>query len=462
MLRFMRRYATGYLVKALFGIIIIVFIFWGVGSFSGGEKAVAQVGPHKISYTEYQEAYNRTLNFYRLLYKDKFDENMMRELKIKEKVMEEIVGKYLLLLKAEEMGIKVSDAEFNEHLASMNAFTSDGKFSQKLYLDALKRSGIDPKKFEESERANLIISKITSIMTDNGMFINEADLWASYVKEKGKVNLFYAKLDPSAYEDKVSVDEKELQSLYEKEKGVYKSENLYRLKYMLIDEKSPVKDDAAYMDLLKLKDIDLYGKKNGLEIVDTGSLKESELFKKFKNINIEGWIKGLKKGDISLPARDGLKSYIFNLIDMEEGKPFEKSVVIKELREKILFEKAKVFAKGKAEEAISKKALESKNETGFISRNVIDIPKIGPLPTENMGVLTLSKDHTVYEKPVEISGKYYVFHFKDEQLPEKDKWETDKKGYANYIMAKNKQEYFKSLMEELKKQKKVEVYKEDL
>ena len=173
-------------------------------------------------------------------------------------------------------------------------------------------------------------------------------------------------------------------------------------------------------------------------------------------------LKGLKKGDISLPLRVDSKSYIFQLIDAEDGKPFDKDFVLKELKEKILMEKAKVFAKGKAEELISKKAMETKNETGFIPRNVIDIPKIGPLPKENIGVLALSKDHPLYEKPVEILGKYYIFYFKDEKLPEKQEWEKDKKGYSNYIISKNREEYFKSFIEDLKKKEKVSIFWKDI
>jgi hypothetical protein len=459
MLRFMRKYATGWLVKALFGIIIAVFVlYFGSSNFRESDKVVAEVGPDKITYTEYLEAYNRMFNFYKLLYKDNIDENAMKALNIKEKAMDELVSKHLLLLKAKEMGIRTTDSEFDDYIGNMNAFKRDGKFSQKTYLDVLKTNNLDPKKFEESEKTNLTIMKVTSIINDNGFFLNEADLWASYVKEKGKVNLSYVQVDPAAYRDKVSVDEKELQSLYEKEKGAYKGENRYRLKYLVVDEKSSVKDDVAYMDLLKLKDVDGYGKKNGLEVVDTGLVKESDLLKKFKNMKIDDRIKGLKKGDISLPLRADSRSYIFQLVDAEEGKPFDKDFVLKELKEKTLMEKAKVFAKGKAEEVITKKTVETRNETGFVSRNVADIPNIGPLPKDDVGVLALSKDHPLYEKPVEISGKYYIFCFKDEKLPERDEWEKDKKAYSNYMISKNREEYFKSFIEDLKKKEKVDIF----
>jgi peptidyl-prolyl cis-trans isomerase D len=457
MLRFMRKYATGYLVKALFGVIIIVFIFWGVGSFKGGEKVIAEVGPYKISYEEYQETYKNVFNTYRLIYKDKLDENLLKELKIKEKVMDEIVDKHLLLIKAKDMGIKVSDAEFNGYIGNMDVFKRDGKFSQKAYLEILKRNGMDPNKFEKSEKAAITIMKITNIINDNGIFYNEADIWTSYVKEKGSINLSYMKFDPQEYKDKVSVDEKELEKMYDKEKGAFKGENLYHLKYIVIDEKSTLKDDTVYMDLLKFNDIDVYGKRNSLEVMDTGTLKESELLKKFKDVKIEEWIKGLKKGDISLPIRANLKSYIFKLIAMEEGKPFDKSVIMKDLKEKIMLEKAKMFAKAVAGEVISKKAFSSKNETGFIRRNVGDIPKIGPIPGENMDILTLSKDNAIYGKPVEIAGKYYVFSFKDEKVPEKQEWERDKKDYSSYFVLQKKGEYTKSFIEDLKKKEKVKI-----
>jgi parvulin-like peptidyl-prolyl isomerase len=461
MLRFMRKYATGWLVKGLFGVIIIVFIFWGVGSFRGGEKVIAEVGPYKISYEEYQDAYKNIFNTYRLMYKDKLDENLLKELKIKEKVMDELINRHLLLSKAKDLGIKISDAEFDEYIGNINAFKRDGKFSEKFYMEILKRNGLDPKKFEESEKTNLTIMKLTSIINDNGIFINEADSWASYVKEKGIINMSYIQFDPSDYKNKVNVDEKELQALYDKEKGTYKGENLYHLKYLVIDEKSNVKDDAVYMDLLKFNDIDAYGKKNNMDVINTGSLKEGELLKKFKDIKIEEWIKSLKKGDISLPIRGKSKSYIFKLIAMEEGKPFDKDAIMKELREKIILEKTKVFAKASAEEAISKKAFTSKNETGFVPRNNAAIPKIGTIPEENIDVMTLSKDHAMYYKPVEISGKYYVFAFKDEKTPDLKEWEKNKVNYSNYIVVKKRSEYLKSFIEDLKKKEKVNVHWKD-
>ena len=63
--------------------------------------------------------------------KDKFDENMLKELK--EKVMEDLVDKYVLLVKADELDIKVSDREFGDFFNSIEAFKKDGKFNNEQY-----------------------------------------------------------------------------------------------------------------------------------------------------------------------------------------------------------------------------------------------------------------------------------------------------------------------------------------
>ncbi|MCX8110755.1 MAG: SurA N-terminal domain-containing protein [Syntrophorhabdaceae bacterium] len=232
MLKFMRRHATGFLIKALFGVIIIVFIFWGVGSFREREKVVAEVGPYKVYYTEYTETYNKFLNIYKILYKDSLDDSVLKSLKIKEKVMDELIDKYVMLINAKKMGIHVYEKELNDYITGINAFKRDGKFSQKVYEEILKRHNLDPKRFEEAERVSIITSRFINIIIDNGVFIKDDELWKAYVDEKGSVDMFYMTFDPKDYTDKVTITEKEIEDLYEKEKASFKNENTYRLKYM--------------------------------------------------------------------------------------------------------------------------------------------------------------------------------------------------------------------------------------
>jgi len=457
MLKFMRKYATGYMVKAIFGLIIIVFIFWGVGSFREGDKAVARIGSHEISVMEYQEEYNRLLNTARMLYRDQLDENLLRELKLKEKAMDALIDRYILLKKAKEVGMIISDKEFTEYLHGIDMFKRDGQFNKRMYEEVLKRNRMDPKRFEQTEKAALLTARMIGVIRDTGALVSDRDVWAFYARERGKVSLGYAVYDPALYRGNASVDEQEVFNAYEKEKGAHKSENFYRLKYITIDAKSPVKDDVAYVELLKLKDLDAYGKEKHLPVVDLGPAAESEVLKKFKGLKVEEWLKGLRKGEISLPVRSDSKSFIFQLVDAVEGKPVDKTLVVKEIRERMIAEKARGAARKACEEAIEKKSTDSKNDTGFIPRNSAGIPKLGPIPKEDTGILALSRDNRVYGKPVGMGGKFYLFYYKDESLPAKEQWEKEREAYKRYVLAREKDNFLKSFMETLRSKEKIKI-----
>lgn len=457
MLKFMRKHATGYMVKAMFGLIIVVFIFWGVGSFRDREQIVAEIGPYKVSAREYDDAYKKMQEFYRMIYRGKLDENMLKELKLKEKAKDEIINRYMLLITANEIGLAVSDREFSEHIQGIDAFKREGKFDERLYVAVLQQNNIDPKKFEETEKNTMLIQKVANFIKDNGTFFSEADAWAGYVKEKGMVNLSYSVFDPSSFRSKVNIAEKELLELYEKEKESHRSENAYRLKYLVIDDKGPVKDDAAYMDLLKVRDIDKYGEQKGLHVVDLGMMKESEVMKRLKNMKVDDWLKGLKKGDITLPIREGGRSFIFQLLDVQDGKPLNKNVVLAIIKERIITERSKDMARLAAEDAIARKSLSLGKETGFILRSAHGIKGIGDVPKDDIGLLALSKDKPLYEKPVEISGRFYVFSFKGERFPDTKEWQKEKDSYTRYFVAKNREEFFKSFMTEMRTKGKIKI-----
>jgi hypothetical protein len=208
---------------------------------------------------------------------------------------------------------------------------------------------------------------------------------------------------------------------------------------------------------LKAKSIETYGKEKDLAVTDLGDLRESEVQKKLKNMKPQEWLKGLKKGDISLPIRADGKSYIFQVTDLETGKPFDKATVIKELREKVFAEKAKNLTKIEAEEVIQKKAFNSKKDTGFLSRSTAEISKVGMIPPEHAGLLALSKDRPLYEKPVEMGGRYYIFSFKDERAPDTQEWEKDKAAFKQYMTRKSGDDFFKSFMDDLKKKSKIKI-----
>lgn len=462
MLRFLRTKATSFFIKALFGMIIVVFVFWGIGTFRAREKVVAEIGKYRIYHSEYYEEYRRLLEFYRNLLKEKFDDETLKNLKIKEKAMENILDRYLLLLIADKIGVDVSDTEYTEYIEGIEAFKKEGRFDKKRFLEVLKRNNIDPKDFERKERISLRIAKLSEILKDLSVSLNENDVWEEYKRENGMVRFKYSVFSPEDFKEKIRIDERELENRYEKEKEIHVSETVYQLKYIIIDEKGPIRDDKAYMELIKTKNLESFAKAHGLEVYNSGFVSETDFRQRFKDVGDFTWLKDLRKGDISLPVRVGTKSYIFQLVEYKKGEPLEKAYVLRKIKEKMALEKAKELAKSKANEALEKGNPTFEKLTDLVKRNSTNIPNIGTIPEEDRILFYLDGKNPIYKKPVEISGRFYIFSFDSEKLPEKEVWEKRKKEYQNYVLLKKREEAVKDLINSFKEREKVRVYSHEL
>ncbi len=164
MLKMMRHHAKYFYV--LFFIVILSFIFWGVGTVdktsSGG--IVAEVGKQKITMQEYYGAYDNAFKFYKNLYKDKFDEEMQKKLKLKDTVLDSLIGDRVLLAAAAENGIRVSDEELNEAITSEPAFKKNGVFDSELYQNILRQSRLSPEAYEAMKRQELIVTRMSRLI----------------------------------------------------------------------------------------------------------------------------------------------------------------------------------------------------------------------------------------------------------------------------------------------------------
>ena len=160
----MRHHAKYFYV--LFFVVILSFIFWGVGTVdkSSNAETIAEVGKYKISARDYARVYEGMYKFYRDLYKDKFDEEMQKKLKIKEKAIDTLVSQTVLLIAAEENGITVSDDELKEAVMNEPAFMKDGVFDNGVYQNVLRFSQLTPGAYEVKKREELAIGKMTRLI----------------------------------------------------------------------------------------------------------------------------------------------------------------------------------------------------------------------------------------------------------------------------------------------------------
>lgn len=165
MLQTMRHHAKYFYV--LFFIVILTFIFWGVGTVdkSGTTGAnIAEVEMFRISAEEYWRAYDRTYSFYRDLYKEKFDEEMQKKLKLKDNVLNTLIEQRVLLALAAKNGITVSDDELSEAIRSEPMFMNNGAFDPGIYQNRLRLNRLTTEAYESAKRQDLTASKMRKMI----------------------------------------------------------------------------------------------------------------------------------------------------------------------------------------------------------------------------------------------------------------------------------------------------------
>ncbi|UCE79017.1 MAG: SurA N-terminal domain-containing protein [Nitrospiraceae bacterium] len=163
MLKSMRQHAKYFYV--LFFIVILSFIFWGVGTVDQNtSNVIAELDNHKIPAEEYWRAYDRALRFYRDIYKDDFDEAMEQKLNIRKNVLNTLIENRVLLVIAQELGITVTDEELHDAIKHEPSFLKDGVFDRDLYFRTLKYSRITAEAYESIKREERLITKARQLI----------------------------------------------------------------------------------------------------------------------------------------------------------------------------------------------------------------------------------------------------------------------------------------------------------
>jgi peptidyl-prolyl cis-trans isomerase D len=159
----MRKHAHYFYV--LFVIVILSFIFWGVGPLDKTtDLTIAEVGREKIQAEEFWRAYENARSMYRQIFRDQFSEELEKKLNLKEAVLESLINERVMLATAADMGITVSDIELQDAIQSNPQFKRDGVFKKEVYFRTLQLNRLTPEQFERAERQKMVISKLKSII----------------------------------------------------------------------------------------------------------------------------------------------------------------------------------------------------------------------------------------------------------------------------------------------------------
>ena len=150
MLNKLRNFSKGKLATVLVAIIIIPFVFWGMGSvFSGGKtNSVAKINNFNISTKDFVDHINKSK-----LSTDEIKENINNN--ILEEFLTELVSNSLIDIEIKDLNIMISDKNLAERIKKNKSFHDEkNKFSRLKYEKFLLENNIPAAEFEIRLRKN--------------------------------------------------------------------------------------------------------------------------------------------------------------------------------------------------------------------------------------------------------------------------------------------------------------------
>ena len=145
MLTSIGKFSKSFFIKVLVGIIILPFVFWGMGDvFRGGnQNVIASIDSEKISTQEFVN-YLRRLNLTEEQIKN------LPKTDLIEKILSEYIGKRVMELEIKKLKITVNDNALINIIKNDKLFFKDKKFSRTEYEKFLLTSGVTAPQFEEN------------------------------------------------------------------------------------------------------------------------------------------------------------------------------------------------------------------------------------------------------------------------------------------------------------------------
>ncbi len=250
MLDSIRQNASNWGVKALFGVIVLVFVFWGVGSFRGNQTQIlAYVNDQPIYETEFVKSYQQQVERLRQEQPSLKAEDLKR-MDLKAQVFNSLANRILLEQEVQKLGVEVSPAELRFAIASIPSFQNEqSKFDPGLYQRILASQGITPAGFEADIEANIAMGKLEGFASKAARTSDfEARSLFNYTREQTVVD--YLLVPWSDFSERFGPTEEAIAAFYEENKESFKIPPRLRISYMKFTP-------AALAQAMKVSDEDI-------------------------------------------------------------------------------------------------------------------------------------------------------------------------------------------------------------
>ena len=285
MLDIIRSNTQSFGVKLAFAVIILVFVFWGVGTMRDTDmsRVVAKINGEPILIQQFEKTYRNAEE--RMMARDKtMTRDRLKAMRLGRQVLNGIIQETLVAQEAARTGLDVTPQELRLAIGGISAFQNDkGQFDPEAYKRVLAAQRMSPAEFEQDMRRQILREKMFGIVATSawvsptepretydflletrgvdyafmpaskfadGVKLEDADIAAYYDAHKdafaipAKVSVDYIRVAPELVVKPESVSEADAKKWYEENKAQFERKEAVKASHILV-RLDPDADEAA-------------------------------------------------------------------------------------------------------------------------------------------------------------------------------------------------------------------------
>jgi peptidyl-prolyl cis-trans isomerase D len=215
MLRDIKQQSSGLGFKIVMALIIISFVFWGVGSslISAGNDSAAKVNGEKVTISDFNQANQSSRNRLQQQFGDNLGIEYFESVNFKRGVLNQIVDRELLKQQAQKFDYDVAPETIKNYIEASPGLQIEGKFSKEAYANYLAQANKSAELLQRDIKDDIIASALPQLVS-NSAFAVKSEIESQFKLSKQKRSYDYIELNNKDYEDKVEISEEEIANHY--------------------------------------------------------------------------------------------------------------------------------------------------------------------------------------------------------------------------------------------------------
>lgn len=274
MFNFIRKHQRLMLLVILV-LILPSFVLLGVSgysSYTSGDEELVTVGDQAVTAQEYDAARRNQLNMLQRSMGGAFDPALVETPTAKQQLLDSLVDRRVLIEVATKDRFSVSDMALRQAIASNPDLQENGVFSPQLYTMLLAQQGMSLQDFEQSQRAELALSRVIAPVVQTATLPDFVlDELEEILLETRLIQTYdFAAQDLLAQQ---TITEAEVQAWYNSNQEALRLPDYVNVDYLLLNEDAAVQSVAAVND----EDLEAYYEQNKARFVTPARIHLSHI-----------------------------------------------------------------------------------------------------------------------------------------------------------------------------------------